>query len=139
MNAWKVIVPTLVIFIAGIVTGALLVTLTLRYDNAQQRPKQVVAPPFTRSNRELLERMDSELDLTPEQHTRIKGIMADSQKRVRWELQQLHLAIAKELTPEQRKKFEGLTRPRMMERRHGTNSPANGTNTNAAPVTTTPY
>lgn len=126
VNAWKVIVPTLVIFIAGIVTG-----LVVDKFVGQQHPakpvgaiNQQAANPWLYRNRELLKRMDRELDLTPDQHKRIASDMADSQKRVRFELQQLHLAIAKELTPEQRKKFESLTRPRMEKHRNATNSSA---------------
>lgn len=139
MNAWKVIIPTLVIFIAGIVTGVVLDKLA-----GPQRPvrpfgaiNQQAGNPWMLKNRELLKRMDRELDLTPEQHKQIASIFADSQKRMRFELQQLHLAIAKELTPEQRKKFEGLTRPRMEKRRNTTNSlpNTNSISTNAAPAT----
>ena len=128
MNAWKVIVPTLVIFIAGIVTGLVLDKFV------GQRPakpaaaiNQQGANPWLFKNRELLKRMDRELDLTSEQHKRIVSDMVDSQKRIRFELQQLHQAIAKELTPEQRKKFEALTRPRMMEKRRNSTNSLTGT------------
>lgn len=125
VNAWKVIVPTLVIFIAGIVTGLVLDKFVGRRPGKPAGTiNQQAGNPWLFRNRELLKRMDRELDLTPEQHKHIVSDMADSQKRLRFELQQLHLAIAKELTPEQRKKFEALTRPHMEKRRNATNSSA---------------
>jgi hypothetical protein len=146
VNAWKVIVSTLVIFIAGIVTGGLLVTLTLRF-RPVENPKPVVSAanvqagnPFLLRNKDLLKRMDRELDLTPEQHTHIESIIAESQKRIRWEMQQVRVEIVRELTPEQRKKFEGFPkgRPGFEKRRNGTNSPFNDPGTNAVATNTPP-
>ena len=162
MNAWKVIVSTLVIFIAGVVTGGLLVTHSFNVlhvggevrqqansnvptnanVNTNSRPMAGgpngqgglgMATPWQVRNRELLRRMDRELDLTPSQHTNIEHIMISSAERTKnlWkpivglmakETQLAHAEIRAELTPEQAKKFDGFgkTRPNM-DRRHGTN------------------
>jgi hypothetical protein len=148
VNAWKVIFSTLVIFIAGVVTGGLLVTHTFhefRGDlrqasinpNANTNRSMALGPgagnPWQMRNKELLRRMDRELDLTPEQHTNIEHTMIASAERTRnlWkpiaglmakETQLVHAEIRAQLTPEQAKKFDGFSKGRPnMERHHGTN------------------
>ena len=150
MNAWKVILATLVIFGAGVITGGLLVSYAV---HANQTPlKQVVAQPAANPwqlrSRELLRRMDRELDLTPEQRKHIEKIIADSQERTKaiWkpiagpmnrEVQRTVGEIRDELTPEQRQKFNELAKPGQVQirRRLSTNSPSAGM-TN--PVSTNP-
>jgi Spy/CpxP family protein refolding chaperone len=158
VNAWKVIFSTLVIFIAGVVTGGLLVNYTVRIQESQRSkpPNSAAATnPWILRSHDLLKRMDRELDLTPEQHARIDDILKQSQERMRIifrqvspqmnrETQQVRAQIVKELTPEQRKKFEGLTRnrPGMGKLRNGTNSltnaPTNGIGTNIIATNTAP-
>lgn len=154
MNAWKVIVSTLVIFIAGVVTGGLLVMYSISFTQLRHKPAIAAANnnnpaannPWLLKNKELLRRMDRELDLTPEQHEHIAVIIAASQERVKtlWrpvaplmgkEMQQVRSEISRELTPEQRKKFDGFNKPRL-GRRNQTNSmpsntPSNLVSTNA--------
>lgn len=157
MNAWKVILSTLVIFIAGVVTGGLLVSTSIRI--AQIRPRQfnngpggaaapggtrpMAANPWQTKNLDLLRRMDRELDLTPEQRPHIEKIMSASQERVAaiWkpvapqmnrEMQAVRAEIRAELTPDQQKKFDGFAKPRPnqdKDRRRG--------QTNSAPVNLT--
>ena len=83
MSAWKVILATLVIFGAGVVTGGLLVSYAVHAN--QTPPKQVITQsavnPWQLRSRELLRRMDRELDLTPEQRKHIEKIITDSQER----------------------------------------------------------
>ena len=160
MNAWKVILSTLVIFIAGVITGGLLVTNAFRVK--ESRPKQInvgnnnVANPWLTRNKELLRRMDRELELTPEQHERIERIIDASQERTKFlwkpimpqmskEMQLAHSQIRDELTADQKKKFDGFVRQHPAQERHrlGTNAlSGNVTNsssssnivTNAAPA-----
>ncbi|HEX3799244.1 MAG TPA: hypothetical protein VH413_11130 [Verrucomicrobiae bacterium] len=139
MNAWKVILSTLVIFIAGVVTGGLLVTVAVRVTQTHSRPARdpnapaASANPWLVKNRDLLRRMDRELELTPEQHGRIETIIAASQERTKllWkpitpqmnkELQMVHAEIRDLLTPDQKKKFDDFPRVRPNpDKRRGTN------------------
>ncbi len=125
MSAWKVILATLVIFGAGVVTGGLLVSYAVHAN--QIAPKQVYAQPVLNPwqlrSRDLLRRMDRELDLTPEQRKHIGEIIADSQERTKalWkpiagpmnkEMQRLMGEIRDQLSPDQRQKFNELAKPR---------------------------
>ena len=116
MNAWKPIVAALVIFAAGVVTGG----LTVRFAS----PARTVTkpePPWPLNIRgargALLERMQRELYLSPEQRQRIDQVLRESQDRTRqlWEsiAPQAHAEqkrvrerIREELNPEQRTKFD---------------------------------
>jgi len=127
VNPWKVILATLVIFGTGVVTGGLLVTYA--YNNTRQnRPPPPAArvpavTPWQVRLQNLLHRMDAQLNLTPEQRGQIEQIISDSQERTKalWkpiapqmgrEMQHVRDEIRDTLTPEQRKKFDDLTRPR---------------------------
>lgn len=153
MSAWKVILATLVIFGAGVVTGGLLVSYAVHAN--QIPPKQAYAQPAVNPwqlrNRELLRRMDRELDLTPAQRERIGKVVAESQERTKalWkpiagpmnkEMQRLMGEIRDELTPEQRQKFNELSKPHPLQdrRRQPANPPSAGMTgsvpTNALPA-----
>ncbi len=148
MNTWKVILATLVIFAAGVVTGGLLVShverhraktlrATLRqpaWRPIEPRPGTIIRPdepgrggPTTYLPRglrmDLLERLDREVRLSPEQRERIEKILAEGQERnrqlweriqpeIRREIQQTHERIRAVLDPEQRQKFEELMKQR---------------------------
>jgi len=153
VNAWKVIVSTLVIFIAGVVTGGLLVTYALQYRQNRPKPANIAnapgANPWALRNKELLRRMDRELDLTSEQHARIDAIMSTSEERTKslWkpimplmnkETQLVRAEIRDQLNAEQKKKFDdfGKQRPGQGKNRPATNSgPVNLTNSSSANVT----
>ena len=104
MNAWKVILATLVIFGTGVVTGGLLVTYVDRSPQHRRRP--VIAestarnqtnaagretsrganlpnpiPPLLR--KDFLQNLDREVRLTPEQHEQIEKIMSEGQELTR--------------------------------------------------------
>lgn len=102
MKIWKVILATLVIFTAGILTGAVVSRLASRTRPPLWRlheagDKKLLPPgsnretarltmPFSRPParalaRDFLERLDRELKLQPEQHRRIQKILEESQKR----------------------------------------------------------
>jgi hypothetical protein len=149
VNAWKVILSTLVIFIAGVITGGLLVTNALKVRQSRPKPPNSAngpngpnaqaANPWLAKNRELLRRMDRELDLTPEQHTHIEAIIATSQERTKalWkpiapqmnkETQLVHSEIRDLLDPDQKKKFDGFkVRVGPEKHRNATNSLLSGT------------
>ncbi len=108
MSTWKVILATLVIFSAGLFTGALLV-------KQMTPPAPVPSPQFGRI--EMLRRLSRILSLTPEQNERLDTIMRESQERTKvyWELLEPELRtefrktrdeIREVLTPEQRKEFD---------------------------------
>ncbi|MEO8427170.1 MAG: hypothetical protein ABI651_08670 [Verrucomicrobiota bacterium] len=112
MKPWKVILATLVIFVAGMVTGG------LGMKQLQPEPTATKAPPSLQRF-EVLRRMEKRLDLTPSQQERIGQIVRESQERtkkaweqvrpvIRDEFQRVLDRIREELTTEQRKKFEKL-------------------------------
>ena len=124
MSPWKVILATIVIFAAGVITGGVLVNRIQRPERpgappqfARPRPEMVPTPWFAR--REFLDRMDRHLNLSREQYERIARILEDSQQRTRRivsrvnpeiqdELRHVRHEIRTELTPEQAKKFDEL-------------------------------
>jgi hypothetical protein len=150
VNYWKVILATLVIFGAGVITGGLLVNYTSRTQTpapivANNRPpgNPPVLTPWQMRNRDLVRRMEAQLDLTTEQRTNIEHIIVDSQERTKglWrpivpqmarEMQHVNALIRAELNPEQQRHFDELLKPRQpkkmddsllqQERRHHANS-----------------
>lgn len=124
MNIWKVILATLVIFVAGLVTGVLVVwhsehlfSASSPHPTASPRPTPAVSPGGLRL--ELLRRMQRDLNLTAAQHKQIDKILTDSQERSRKIMEPVAPAIREELaktreefrnvlTPEQRAKFDEL-------------------------------
>ena len=117
MSTWKVILATLVIFTAGMLTGGVMIR------QFAKRPSP--PPPFQPMvlRKEFLGRMDRELALTRQQRERIEKIMTESQERTRllWELvgpemrdEVMHVRedIREELRPEQHAKFEELMKQR---------------------------
>lgn len=158
MNSWKVILATLVIFGSGVITGGLLVSYAVHSNIVVPHPNpvpgtppQAAATPWAQRARELLRRMDHELELTPEQHKRMEKLITESADRTKelWkpiaplmnkEVQRLHRDMREELNPDQRKKFDLISKPRGLEKhRLSTNTPAsivtNSVLTNAAPAT----
>jgi Spy/CpxP family protein refolding chaperone len=128
VNTWKVILATVLIFGAGVVTGGLLVQHSARF--SPQRPAhyqngaRTNAPSFIGGNKhELLRRVEHELDLNPEQRERVDKIIVVSQERtrklmepvtpqMRLELQQTKEEIRAILTPAQAARFDDLMKPR---------------------------
>lgn len=156
MNAWKVVCATLVIFITGIITGASLVRFAERGPKPWQRmPKTVAslpAPPNSPAfpgeprspnaptpgspllNREFVQTLARQLQLTPEQRERISQIMVEGQERMRQlraslepqtrkQLLETREQIQALLTPEQRKQFEQLMKQRSSRRSDGPGQP----------------
>ena len=121
MSPWKVILATLVIFIAGLVTGAIGTAKLAKPPRPAASPQQPPQPWILREQFRF--ELDRRLDLTPRQSERIERVIRDGQERVReiWslvgpeiqeELQAVREEIRRELTPEQRRRFEQLMRER---------------------------
>jgi Spy/CpxP family protein refolding chaperone len=124
LNIWKVILATIVIFVAGLVTGALVVwhserlfSTPAQHPTIAPHPGPAVSPGGLRLD--LLRRMQRDLNLTADQHEQIEKILKESQERsrkimkpvaqpIRDELARTRDEFRKVLTPEQRAKFDEL-------------------------------
>jgi len=124
LNTWKVILATIVIFVAGLVTGALVVwhsgqlfSTPSQHQPGAPRPTPVVSPGGLRLD--LLRRMQRDLHLTAAQHEEIDKLLKESQERsrkimepvapqIRDELARTREEFRKVLTPEQRARFDEL-------------------------------
>ena len=120
VSPWKVILATLVIFIAGLITGAVGVHRLLKQGRAPVRA-EAVHPWMLRDG--FRAELDRRLELTPEQSERIERITREGQERVREisslvkpeiqaELKAVREEIRDTLTTEQRVKFEEMLRNR---------------------------
>ncbi len=139
MNAWKVILATVVIFGTGVITGALVVRQTGQVNPPVQQKSLASGPsPVITAPRDLrlefLRRAQRELDLNPEQRERIDKIIKDSQERTRKLMEPVAPALHSELqitkqqflavlTPEQQIRFERMTKRRPHESRRGHGTP----------------
>ena len=114
MSSWKVILATLIIFGAGVLTGMVVYQRT-----DERRQKQFVPPPPPIIRRDFVDRMQHEIQLTSEQRDRLEKTITESQERVRilWQLvgpemaeEKRHLMedIRQQLRPDQLDKFEQL-------------------------------
>lgn len=168
MNTWKILLATLVIFGAGVITGGLLVGYSDRaaresarrrsadrrdaIADVQRMPVESDARPAVRENRlplmrkELLDQLNRELNLTPEQRDRIESIIHDGQQQTHdlWhkEMVQTRQRILAELNPDQQRRFQRLFKPRASDPRRAParprppgneSEPATSTNSPAAP------
>ena len=112
-----VVLATVVIFAAGVVTGSLITRKTTRFQIAQ---------PFWgrfEMTRRAVDELGRRGDLSPEQHVRLDEIIRDHQELiadyfnilepdVQQVFRKMRESIREELTPEQRKQFEELARKR---------------------------
>ena len=160
MNAWKIILATVVIFGCGVVTGGLLVNYVerahpeIRHPAAgpgRSRPasQELPLPRPQMLDQQFVEQLDAALRLTPEQREKIGKIIADGQERNRdlWKLvspqfrevmQDVRQHIRAVLTPEQRKQFEELMKQLAPHRPPtATNAAAPLLPTNVPPVSAT--
>lgn len=124
VNTWKVVLATVVIFAAGVLTGGLTARLQHRAaDNLPPRPEAWMLPRL-----EFLRRAQRELDLTDDQRRRIEAIFRESHERMRpvWqqampemraELARVRDQMREVLTPRQRDQFERLLQERGPRRR----------------------
>ena len=128
MKPWKVILATLVIFGAGVMTGALAVRIAAQ--TKQRSPSQAAhgskaRPPKPVQKSDFLQRLERELALTSEQRTQVEKALAESHKRTKalWEplqpqfqaeVDRVEGEIRECLKPEQLAKFEQLIKPRAL-------------------------
>ena len=153
MKIWKVILATLAIFTAGVFTGALVTGVNLRgpfrsHHNFLREPFGKFHPPAVTNTpaitnrdtdklgmpfmsrppgrgqgREFLERLDRDLNLTPDQHQKLEKILNESQKRskeiwekispeLREEMKTSREKMRAVLTPEQIARFDELMKPK---------------------------
>jgi Spy/CpxP family protein refolding chaperone len=121
VNTWKVILATIVIFAAGVLTGGLITRQLERANVVRRQHLTRPALPFSPggSRLEFLRRAQRDLDLTPEQRERVDRILKDSQERsrkimepvapqLRQEIQRAKEEFRGALTPEQQKRFDEL-------------------------------
>jgi len=111
VKSWKVILATLVIFGAGVVTGGLAVKRV--QVSSPERPGSI------HQRAEFMRRMEKRIVLTPVQREQIEAILSEGQERTKklWEqigpkmkeeFQRTSNRIREELTPEQKIRFEEL-------------------------------
>ena len=147
MNFWKVILATIVIFGAGVITGGLLVNHVVHpahpfmiHPPRALTPSEENLPPELRPrllNTNFVQRLNERLNLTPKQAEQIRKIIAQAQQNTHdlWKLvgPQFQLLwrdtsekIKDVLTPEQQWKFDQL-----LKQQHPLRHPPS---TNAPPV-----
>lgn len=130
MNTWKVILATLVIFGAGVITGGLLVTYSDNVQRHQRRQmfaevQRMAQKPATNNaargirvplpanillRKDFLERLDKELKLTAEQRERIEKIIGEGQERIKGITQKYEPQVTDELA-ETRGKIRAELKP----------------------------
>jgi Spy/CpxP family protein refolding chaperone len=125
VSAWKVILATLVIFTAGLFTGALGVR---HFTPPEQKPAFKPTPdnPFLpwMVREQFVQYLAENINLTPEQKEKILKIVHESQQRtriltgliepeMREELKATRESIRELLTPEQRERYEEILKKRL--------------------------
>ena len=125
MNTWKIVFATLVIFIAGIITGAALVRFAQgRGGRMNSRPQPEIHQPNNPGhpenpnrrndpefgnqpgqqpgllNRQFVLGLDRQLKLTPEQRDKVEKLMIEGQERIR--------QMRSKLEPEMRKEMHSV-------------------------------
>jgi Spy/CpxP family protein refolding chaperone len=128
VSPWKVILATLVIFTAGLFTGA----LGIRHFTPPE-PKPAFKPtpdnPFLpwMVREQFVQFLAENINLTPEQKDKVLKIVHESQQRtriltslvepeMREELRATRESIREVLTPEQREKYEEILKRRLKQR-----------------------
>jgi hypothetical protein len=142
VNSWKVILATIVIYGAGVMTGGLLVNhvyhshpRNLHRAETPATPGNSISPTNGQGqvaskparlpemlSKQFLQRLDAELHLAPDQHEAIQKIITDGQNLMHKTMLDARLEIREQLTPEQRSQFDDLVK-------RPTRRPLNSTNT----------
>jgi len=123
VSPWKVILATLAIFIAGLITGSVMVKTLVRPVQPHPVPPNPTMLQPGPIREEFVRRMTEELELTPEQKEKILHIVHESQERtkllysligddVREEMRQTRNSIRQQLTADQANKFDDMLRRR---------------------------
>ncbi len=149
MNSWKAILATMVIFGAGVLTGALIVQFVTTTDSSRRqkpgfgaRSAEFGSPGGMRL--EFLRRMQPYLDLTADQQEHIDKILKQSQERtrklmepvspqLRQEVQRAKAEFREALTAVQQARFDELLKQqqRFREHRSGVRPESSITNSSA--------
>ncbi len=140
MNSWNLILATVIIFGAGVITGGLLVDHVIQ-PHSRTAHHGPTAPTTTTTNhppvlrtvdvftlrqpelltQDFIQKLDDQLQLTPAQREAIKKIIADGQElnhgiatncaaQYHLVIQEVRQHIREQLTPDQLKEFEKLMR-----------------------------
>ena len=139
MNFWKIILAAIVIYGAGVTTGALLIN---RVDHSPvQPPRHPDAAPATNPasmtnnpslksahlpdtlSKQFLQRLDSQLHLTADQRDAIQKIITDGQNLVHKTVQDARLEIRDQLTPDQQHEFDDMLKKPAHHPSAATNAP----------------
>ena len=138
MNSWKVILATIVIFGAGVITGGLLVDHVKHPFRPPPPPPWWDVPASARAeifNKQFVQQLNDKLNLTKEQREQIQKIVAQGQENIHnlWkiigpqfqaDLRDTREQIKAVLTPEQRRQFEMLMKQqRQLRHPQETNAP----------------
>ena len=142
MNYWKVILATIVIYGAGVMTGGLLVSHVDRPHSRNQRHPETTTPTNSVSqtnsqgqvtskpvrppeilNRQFLQQLDEQLHLTPEQREAIQKVITDGQNLMHKTILDARLEIREQLTADQRSQFDELVKRPPRRPANSTNAP----------------
>lgn len=131
MNTWKVILATLVIFVAGVITGGLVISNSDKVAGLPRKAVTAEMPKHTASatssvpvlgreirvltpnfllKKDFLSRLDRELKLKAEQHERIEKIIGEGQERIKGLCQTIDPQVQEELA-ETRAKIQAELTP----------------------------
>jgi Spy/CpxP family protein refolding chaperone len=147
VNSWNVILATIVIFGAGVITGGLLVDHVQHQAPVHHASGPGSKPPVGTNeaseipgpmraqilNKQFVQQLNDELQLSEEQRKQIQKIISQGQQNTHdlWKLvgpqfqliwRDTRVQIRQVLTPEQRKKFEMLMKEQ--RRQQSTNAPS---------------
>jgi len=142
VSNWKVIptivLATVLIFGAGVLTGGLLVnqvkqprpkavkrqTTTAMATNLPSQPSGKTIRPPELLSKQFLQQLDEALQLKPDQHEAVQKIIVEGQNLMRKVVQDARLEIREVLTPEQRIQFDELVKRPFHRPIFITNAPA---------------
>jgi hypothetical protein len=129
----KVLIAALVIFVSGVISGALGHRL---YSTPPALAKPIVSPaaPRTPHTHNFLARMEQELNLTPDQTSHIAILLQELDERMKkiyepvkpeakQEFDRVNAAIRETLNPEQQEKFELMRQKGRHHQKTGAKSP----------------
>jgi hypothetical protein len=149
VNSWKVILATIVIYGAGVMSGGLLIN-RIEHSHPRNPHRMETAAdsggsnPQTNStglqtnnlsgskparlpeilNKQFLQRLDEELHLAADQREAIQKIISDSQNLMHKTITDARLEIREQLTPEQRSQFDEMVKRPPRRTPNSTNAPS---------------
>jgi len=129
VTSWKIIVATLVIYIAGLVTGTYLTDLREAPSRTSENRRDPSTPRGPRMH-DFIQRFGNELSLSEQQRTNITQILKTSQERmdvlmkelqdpIREEFSRVNAEIKDQLSDEQNAQFEKIMEKRRSQRGRG--------------------